>query len=211
MAEQSFNFNGFIEYLQSLLKLKYNFDTNQNFENVGYIEIKTAEKCVEILERTLYDNSSSEDDLEMDDDSIDGDFGSDYCAEEFEGEIKQDGVNYEYMQKVVDYMREHPTHTYPTIENKFRRLKGKYQLQRWYKYVVQNGTKFQKYQRVAEYVLDQFTICRELLYPIRDIDLIRWGKKCAREIGLSSFKVSYKKITYVDFFKLVCFLFYFKG
>jgi hypothetical protein len=90
---------------------------------------------------------------------------------------------------VVNYMRDHPTHKYPTIENRFKLIKGRYQIPRWHKYVHENGAKFQKYQKVAEYILNQFTISRDLLYPIRDIDLIRWGKKCAREIGLQSFQV----------------------
>lgn len=65
-----------------------------------------------------------------------------------------------------------------------------YILNRWRNYVADNGSKFQKYQQVSEYVLEQFRISRELLHPVRDVDLVRWGRKAAIECELTSFKGS---------------------
>jgi hypothetical protein len=38
--------------------------------------------------------------------------------------------------------------------------------------------------------LDQFKISRDLLHPVRDVDLMRWATKYARDIKLSTFKAS---------------------
>jgi hypothetical protein len=56
--------------------------------------------------------------------------------------------------------------------------------------VAENGNKYQKYKQVSCYVIDQFKTARELLHPVRDVDLIRWATKHARDIELSTFKGS---------------------
>lgn len=100
-------------------------------------------------------------------------------------------LGYEYMQKVANYMSEHPFHTIKTIRHNFKLITHDRQPERILNYVLNGGTKRQKLKQIANYCYEQFISARETRSPVHDIDIRRWALFKAEQINLTNFVASH--------------------
>lgn len=185
-----FSYKAFLSELKNLLS-----DILDDPEDEGkptFVESNIVKRCYQIVLNTAYTYSAEEEDLRvLDEEEYDPYDGTDFYDE---GTIQPEGyISFEYMQEVVNYKKTHPTHTFKTLENRFRKLRNTTQLYRWTQYVEANETKYQKYKQVADKVIEKFEEARECMLPVRDADLIRWGTHAAKEFGLKMFVGSCRK------------------
>lgn len=101
-----------------------------------------------------------------------------------------DGVRYSYntMCTIVEYSK---THTFTSLRSRYKRIKSKQHLHRIKQYVKEQGTKFDKFQRIDEFVYTEFMRARKAYLPIHDSDVRRLAIKKAREINLNDFVASH--------------------
>ncbi|CAF3524562.1 unnamed protein product [Rotaria sp. Silwood2] len=101
-----------------------------------------------------------------------------------------DGTKYSYdtMCAVVEYAK---SHSFSSLRSRYKRIKSKQHLQRIRKYVKDDGTTFQKLQRIDEFVYAELVRARESYIPMHDFDIKRLAIKKAREINLNSFTASH--------------------
>jgi Tc5 transposase-like DNA-binding protein len=95
---------------------------------------------------------------------------------------------YDTMCDIVEYSK---THTFASVCNRYRKIKYNMQLQRIKQYVEDEGTKYQKYQRINDFVFAEFTRAKESYLPIHDSDLRRLAIKKARDLNVNSFTASH--------------------
>lgn len=100
------------------------------------------------------------------------------------------GTKYSYdtMCAIVEFAK---NHSFSSLCHRYKRIKSKQQLQRIKKYVKDEGTKFQKLQRIDEFVYGEFIRARESYIPVHDSDIKRLAIKKARTMNLNDFTASH--------------------
>jgi hypothetical protein len=116
-------------YLKSLLEVR--FELNENDNKLSFLEKAAAEKCIELIESIIFDYDCKEDDLDINENENPDEMDTDYCVEEFDKDTRNDCVSFEYMEKVVAYSIDHPSHSFTTIQHKFRKVREHRQLSRY--------------------------------------------------------------------------------
>ena len=82
------------------------------------------------------------------------------------------------------------SHTWKSVQNKFKRITHQYYMARFRDYVEQGGTKKEKIDLLNDYVYKNFEHARDLLCPVHDLDLKRWTIRKARMISFHDFVAS---------------------
>ena len=63
------------------------------------------------------------------------------------------------------------SHTWKSVQNKFKRVTRQYYMARFRDYVKQSGTKKEKIDLLNDYVYNNFEHARDPLCPVHDLDL----------------------------------------
>ena len=87
--------------------------------------------------------------------------------------IDNEDFSIEYMQNVIKYCAEHPSHSFKTINHIFRRVKHRNYISRFKSYFQNMGSRITKFQEIKESVYQKFVEARNSRLPIHDIDLQR--------------------------------------
>ncbi|CAF3274932.1 unnamed protein product [Rotaria sp. Silwood2] len=146
-------------------------------------------------DETTLDNNTS--DNEIDDCKDDSDERSD------DPDYKEDdekpvfeSFTMSYMTRALDYYHEiNPktgkrSHSWKSIQYKFRRITHQSYMARFRDYVEQKGIKKQKIDILADHVYNNFERARDLLCPVHDMDLKRWGIRESRSMSFHNFVAS---------------------
>ena len=99
-------------------------------------------------------------------------------------------LSFDYMQNVVNYMKENSGHSAKTIMTRFRLIKYEKLVNRIWNYMEKNGTKRQKLFDVTKHCYAMFKEARDAKSPVHDSDIRRWALHRAEEIGLLNFVAS---------------------
>jgi hypothetical protein len=100
----------------------------------------------------------------------------------------------EYKEKAVNYWKSGKTGggklSFPTVQNRFKRLSNRQTLYTWEKQVEEGGSNRDKYLDICNFVLQRFQSAKERCAFVHDIDLRTWAVKRAMELDMPSFKAS---------------------
>jgi hypothetical protein len=161
-------------------------------------------------EETTLDYNTSDD--ESDDCDEDVDEPSDDPTYEEKNEVKSalESFSLSYMKRALAYYDAiNPktgkrSHTWKSVQNKFKRITHQSYMARFRDYVEQGGTTKEKINLVNDYVYNNFERARDQLYPVHDIDLRRWAIRKARMISLQGFLASDHWISNFKFKHNIC-------
>ena len=125
-----------------------------------------------------------------DDDEDDEVLENSQSSQEWEDdEIERNQFTASYMRKVVAVFDQKENGGWKAVKNRFRRVKHPYYLDRFRKYLAQNGTKMEKLKEIEDFVWEQFVNARNNALPVMDSDMRQWGSRKAKEFGFP-FKAS---------------------
>ncbi|CAF3859532.1 unnamed protein product, partial [Rotaria sordida] len=101
----------------------------------------------------------------------------------------QTNFTLEEMEKIVEWVDEHPNYKFASIKNRFRKVKHMYYIARFREYIKKNGTRLEKVKNIKEFMWNQFYVKRAIeKEAIHDIDLELFAIQKARELNWEHFK-----------------------
>ena len=103
------------------------------------------------------------------------------------------GIPISYKQKAVEYWRNKggKQRTFQSVQNRFKKLKHRFELNVWEQQVELGGTIREKQRYVFEQTFQDFKEARVMKHKnVHDVDLRRWALKHADRVGYVSFKAS---------------------
>lgn len=110
--------------------------------------------------------------------------------QELINESTNEVFEYEYVKKVLDYRERYPTHSFATLQSKFRRVKHRVYVTRFKEYDEKLGTVREKFKKISQFVWENYRAARDSCAAVHDRDLKRWAIRKARELNLIMFKAS---------------------
>jgi hypothetical protein len=108
----------------------------------------------------------------------------------------RDYFTLEEMEMIVDWVDQHPNYTISSIKNRFRKVKSMLYIQRFRKYIDQNGTRVDKLNKIKEFMLNEFHLKRTIeKEAVHDADLQLFAVQKARELEWDRFVASESFVT----------------
>jgi hypothetical protein len=162
-------------------------------------EIFAAERLFEILksfqdsyfnELYSYETLEFEDEFDgMTDEEEDGDGSDDYNENEH-SDLKS-CFTLEEMEKIVEWVDQHPNAGFATISHRFRKVKYMHYIPRFRQYIENNGTRLEKLKQIKEFMFNEFYVKRIIeKEAVHDTDLELFAVQKARELDWNTFKAS---------------------
>jgi hypothetical protein len=162
-------------------------------------EIFAAERLFEILksfqdsyfnELYSYETLEFEDEFDgMTDEEEDGDGSDDYNENEH-SDLKS-CFTLEEMEKIVEWVDQHPNAGFATISHRFRKVKYMHYIPRFRQYIENNGTRLEKLKQIKEFMFNEFYVKRTIeKEAVHDTDLELFAVQKARELDWNTFKAS---------------------
>lgn len=143
-------------------------------------------------DETTLDHNVSDTEIDgCEEDPDDASHDQDY--QEKDEELVFESFSLSYMKRALDYYDAvspktgKRSHTWRNVQHAFRRITDQSYMAHFRAYVEQGGTKKQKLDSLDDYVYNNFERARDLLYPVHDIDLKRWGAQKARTMSMHDF------------------------
>jgi hypothetical protein len=161
-------------------------------------------------DETTLDYNTSDDETDECDEEPDEPSDDPTYEEKDEEKPVLDSFSLSYMKRALAYYDAinpktgQRSHTWKSVQNKFKRITHQSYMARFRDYVEQGGTKKQKIDLVDDYVYNNFERARDHLYPVHDIDLKRWATRKARTISLHGFVASDHWISNFKFKHDIC-------
>ncbi|CAF3921063.1 unnamed protein product [Rotaria sp. Silwood1] len=162
-------------------------------------EILTAERLFEVLksinvsyftELYTYDTLDLDNEYdELTNEEQSNDDINDY--NENEHSDINDHFTLEEMEKIVEWVDQHPNAGLETISHRFKKVKYMYYITRFRQYIESNGTRLEKLNQIKEFMINEFylkgTVEKE---SVHDADLELYAIQKARELNWNTFKAS---------------------
>jgi len=180
--------------------LLYLAETEYTSENSATTadEIFAAERLFEILksfkdnyfnELYSYDTLEFEDEFDEMTDEEDGDEIDDYNENEY-SDLKS-SFTLEEMEKIIEWVDQHPNAGFATISCRFRKVKYMHYIPRFRQYIENNGTRLEKLKQIKEFMFNEFYVKRTIeKEAVHDADLELFAIQKARELDWDTFKAS---------------------
>ena len=180
--------------------LLYLAETEYTSENSATTadEIFAAERLFEILksfkdsyfnELYSYDTLEFEDEFDEMTDEEDGDEIDDYNENEY-SDLKS-SFTLEEMEKIIEWVDQHPNAGFATISCRFRKVKYMHYIPRFRQYIEKNDTRLEKLKQVKEFMFNEFYVKRTIeKEAVHDADLELFAIQKARELDWHTFKAS---------------------
>jgi hypothetical protein len=182
------NYKNIVNELSRLVLEKY----GPSQEEITPDDISLANKLLRILEsfeQRDFINIDESDSLHLDD-------FQDNVGEEFEYEDDDSTVvygnerfSYDYIKKVLEFRRE-KNPCFKSIQHNFPRVKHRCYLTNFKKYYDQGGARYEKIDKVRQFMYEKFEKARNLHLPVHDVDLKIWAIEKSRELGIDDFIAS---------------------
>ena len=172
------------------------------------IQEELANELFEVFESILTSTSYNHEDKTTldyktsDDETVQSEEGFDASSNDPDYEEKDDetpvfeSFSLSYMKRALGYYHTikpktvKRSHTWESVQNKFKRISHQSYMGRFRDYVEQGETKEEKIDSLNDYVYSNFEQDRNLLYPVHEIDLKRLTVQKARTISLHDFVAS---------------------
>jgi hypothetical protein len=84
---------------------------------------------------------------------------------------------------IVEFYDKCKKNKFAQTNRRYPKVKYNSYINRFKKYLLDNGTTFEKFKKIEQYTMDQFEFARARLLTVSDRDLKRWGLIKAREIN----------------------------
>ena len=95
----------------------------------------------------------------------------------------------EEMENIIEWIDEHPSYGFSTIQHRFRKIKSINYISRFREYIERNGTSFVKLEKIKEFMLDEFYIKKAIeKEAVHDTDLQQFAIQKAKELGWNNYK-----------------------
>ncbi|CAF0778899.1 unnamed protein product [Rotaria sp. Silwood1] len=87
------------------------------------------------------------------------------------------------MEEIIEWVDQHPNYKFNSIKHRFQKVKHPYFIPRFREYVKKNGTRFEKLEKIKQFMWDEFYINRAIeKEAVHDTDLELFAIQKAREL-----------------------------
>ncbi len=166
---------------QQLLEILKTFKDDYFHELYTYQSLDFHDEYVE----TTDEEDSTDEEQSTDEEKNIGDFDENESLE------IQTNFTLEEMEKIVEWVDEHPNYKFASIKNRFRNVKYMHYITRFREYIKKNGTRLEKIKNIKEFMWNQFYVRRAIAKEaVHDSDLELFAIEKARELNWENFEAS---------------------
>jgi len=189
LAENRFGPANAITSSDEMFAAQQLFEVLETYKNSYFNEFRTYET---LGFNDDYDDMSNDEETNNEDDDDD-----DYAKNQFM-DINSN-FTIDEMENIIEWIDEHPNYSFSTIQHRFRKIKSINYIPRFRQYPEHNGTKFQKLEKIKEFMFNEFYVKRAIeKEAVHDTDLQLFALQQAKELGWDNFKAS---ATFIKSFK----------
>jgi predicted transcriptional regulator len=172
---------------QQLFTILKAFDNSYFNELHAYQTLDFHDEYDEITdeEESTGDGQSSDDEESTDEEENIDDYDENQSSE------IQNNFTLEEMQRIVEWVDQHPNKRIASIKRRFRKVKYMYYITRFRQYIQMNGTRSEKLKEIKEFMWNEFYLKRAIeKEAVHDSDLELFAIQKARELDWDDFKAS---------------------
>uniref|UniRef100_A0A914Z051 Transposase n=1 Tax=Panagrolaimus superbus TaxID=310955 RepID=A0A914Z051_9BILA len=90
----------------------------------------------------------------------------------------------------IEIIEKYNTMTFTRLQHLYRKLKDRHEIIRMKSYLTKGGTTFQKYEKIDEFVINEFIKWKQDFQIVHDRDLVDAAMSAAAFLGMEDFKAS---------------------
>ncbi|CAF3782795.1 unnamed protein product [Rotaria sordida] len=164
--------------------------TDESFAAEQLFKVLKSFKDSYFSEPYTYDSLEFEDEYaEMIDEEESDDEMDDYDENNHSG--LQNCFTLEEMENIIVWIDQHPYARLATISHYFKKIKSMTYIERFRKYIENNGTGLGKLKDIKEFIFNEFYVKRTIeKEAVHDADLELYAIQKARELNWDTFKAS---------------------
>ncbi|CAF0972109.1 unnamed protein product [Rotaria sordida] len=164
--------------------------TDESFAAEQLFKVLKSFKDSYFSELYTYDSLEFEDEYaEMIDEEESDDEMDDYDENNHSG--LQNCFTLEEMENIIVWIDQHPNARLATISHYFKKIKSMTYIERFRKYIENNGTGLGKLKDIKEFIFNEFYVKRTIeKEAVHDADLELYAIQKARELNWDTFKAS---------------------
>jgi hypothetical protein len=179
------NYKNIVNELSRLVLEKYGPSQGEITPDDTFLANKLL-RILESFEQSDFINVDESDSLSFD--NVEGDVDEEFECEDDDSSVVygNERFSYDYIKKVLEFRRE-KNPCFKTIQHNFPRVKHRCYLTNFKKYYDQGGARYEKIDKVRQFMYEKFEKARNLHLAVHDEDLKIWAIEKSRELSIDNF------------------------